>query len=165
MAAPREGWRKRRDEPYGGLSEQLTVSAVCGILTLVLNTDCGPPAAVALHSCPVPDSTRGSRPYEMGRDPFPHLRGSWGWSGVDLLRLGPRLESREPREPAGEVPVTLAQQLHGGWEKNAADEGGVYQDRCRQANAELFEHQHREGCEDREHRDHHDRGAGHHSGG
>ena len=71
----------------------------------------------------------------------------------------------QPAEPARQVPVPVAEQLHRRRQQHAADDRGVDQDRRRQAHAHLLELDRRQRGEDREHRDHHRGRAGHHAGG
>src|ERR687892_261438 len=75
------------------------------------------------------------------------------------------LASGKPLEPARQVPVPLAEQLHRRRQQHGADDRGVDQDRRRQPDTELLEHQEREHPEDREDADHDDRGAGDDAGG
>src|SRR5262249_47309445 len=49
------------------------------------------------------------------------------------------VELRQPAELPGQVPVTLAEQLHRGGEQDRADERGVDQDRDREPDAHLLE--------------------------
>ena len=65
----------------------------------------------------------------------------------------------QPLEPARQVPVGLAEQLHRGRQEHAADERGVDQDGERETDAHLLEIDERERDEHQEHSDHHERGA------
>src|SRR5215216_2408220 len=48
-------------------------------------------------------------------------------------------EVRQPAEPAGQVPVAVAEEGHAGRNEDGADDGGVEEDRDGQAEAELLE--------------------------
>src|SRR5689334_22619447 len=62
----------------------------------------------------------------------------------------------QPLEPAGQVPVPVAQELHRRRQQDAAHQSGIEEDRNREADAELLEDQQREGRKDREHGHHHE---------
>ncbi len=70
-------------------------------------------------------------------------------------------DARQPLEPARQVPVPLAEQLHHGRQQHRANDGRVDQDRRREAEAHLLDVDLVQRHEDREHRDHHERRARH----
>src|SRR2546421_7264796 len=90
----------------------------------------------------------------------PRRPGVWGKSsavaGADVW---------QPLEPARQVPVPVPQELHRRRQQYAAHQGGIEEDRDREAEAELLEDQQREGRKDREHGHHHDGRAGDDTGG
>src|SRR3954468_18536151 len=72
------------------------------------------------------------------------------WSPVflvcpDRLQLGLVGDVRQPFQPAGQVPVPIAQQLHRRRQQNPADDRRVDQNRDRQSDAQLLEDEQREG--------------------
>ena len=71
------------------------------------------------------DAARGRRP--LG------LRSGRGGGGVRFV-----LELRQPAEALGQVPVALAEELHGGREQDGADDRGVDQDRGGEPDADLL---------------------------
>ena len=88
------------------------------------------------------------------------LRGAGSGSGSSSISSSPWSKCGSHSSHDGEVPVPLAEQLHRRRQQDAADDRRVDQDRGREPDAELLEEQHRQRREDREHADHHDRGAG-----
>src|SRR5262249_20094752 len=77
-------------------------------------------------------------------EPYFRMRASIGSRSGQRVRpraSGRSLEVRpgEPLEPAGEVPVPVAEQLHGGGEEDSADDGRVDEDGRREAHSGLFD--------------------------
>ena len=75
--------------------------------------------------------------------------------GLRLVLVQPR----QPLEPAGQVPVGLAEQLHRRRQEHRADDRRVEQDCGRKPDAELLEERHRKRSEDREDAHHDERGT------
>src|SRR5581483_4206644 len=73
-------------------------------------------------------------------------------------------ERREPFEPAREVPVALAEELHRGGHEHGSHHGRVDEHGDRQAEAHQLHHQQAERREQAEDRDHDHRGARHGAG-
>ena len=96
----------------------------------------------------------------VGSDPS----GAGGGSlGAPTSRSAPTRGSHSSQ--LGQVPVPVAEQLHRRRQQHAADDRRVDQHGGGEADAHLLEVEERQGDEDREHADHHDRGAGHGPGG
>src|SRR5215213_3304815 len=83
------------------------------------------------------------------------------WWGSRVVRS----DSRQPLEPARQVPVPVAEELHRRWEEHSSDDRRVDQDCGCQSEAELFEVQEVERDEHEEHADHHYCGACNRAGG
>ena len=102
----------------------------------------------------------GTGPSRRGLRPR-HPRGSGAGSGSSsrsCSRRGSQLQ------PARQVPVAVAEEGHRGGQEHRAHDGGVDQDRRRQADPHLLEVDDGQQGEDAEHRDHHDGRAGDHAG-
>src|ERR671919_1729436 len=93
-----------------------------------------------------------------------------GWLGDRLRDRGRGRSGRfvfvawEPLEPAREVPVPVAEELHRRRQEYGADDGGVDEYGGGESDPELLEEEHRERGEDREHADHDDSRAGDNAG-
>src|SRR4051812_10812648 len=85
--------------------------------------------------------------------------GVLGFDGRSGVALG--ANAGEPLQPAGQVPVPVAEQRHRRGQQDAADDGGVDQDRHGQPEPHLLEVEEADGDEAREHADHHRGCAGH----
>ena len=85
-----------------------------------------------------------------------------GAAGVGWSRPQPRTRRDRTGAATGATSAgtsSVAEELHRRRQQHAADDRRVEQDRRREPDAELLEHQHRERCEDGEDTDHDDRGA------
>src|SRR3954468_6004996 len=89
--------------------------------------------------------------------------GVLGFDGRSGVAFG--ADAGEPLQPAGQVPVPVAEQRHRRGQQDAADDGGVDQDGDGEPESHLLEVEEAEGDEAREHADHHRGGAGHGPGG
>src|SRR5919197_2792681 len=88
------------------------------------------------------------------------VRSGGGGGGLRFM-----LELRQPAEALGQVPVALAEELHGGRQQDGADDRGVDQDRGGKPDADLLGElvaAEGEGAEDG---DHHEGGARDDAGG
>jgi hypothetical protein len=90
-------------------------------------------------------------------------------AGGPLVRLGQAegraITLRRPAEPAGQVPVARAEQLHRGGQQDGTDDRRVEQHGHRQADAHLLELDHGQGREGEENEDHDHGGGGDDPGG